>query len=126
MPPEPGDDSDDDDDLEMGAVTQDFKCPLTLRPLENPVTSSVFSTTLTNFIAELVHREVCGHSFSADAIRAMFGNSKGSKKCPSSGCNRSFTYSECKPNKQLAKKMRLHERRMKKKEQETDADEVIE
>ncbi|KAJ4482219.1 hypothetical protein J3R30DRAFT_3699638 [Lentinula aciculospora] len=40
IPKEIGDDSDDDDDLEMGSVTQDYKCPLTLRPLENPVTSS--------------------------------------------------------------------------------------
>lgn len=43
---ESGDDSDDDDDLEVGAVTQDFKCPLSLRPLENPLTSSVFLMAL--------------------------------------------------------------------------------
>ena len=37
---EDGDDS-DDDDLEVGGITQDYKCPLTLRTLENPVTSYV-------------------------------------------------------------------------------------
>ncbi|KAE9404002.1 hypothetical protein BT96DRAFT_964324 [Gymnopus androsaceus JB14] len=109
IPKESGDDSDDDDDLEVGAVTQDFKCPLSLRPLENPLTS-----------------QVCGHSFSAESIRAMFGNDKGLKKCPSSGCAQSFRLSDCKQNKELAKKMKLHERRMKKKEQEMDAEEVIE
>lgn len=56
----------------------------------------------------------------------MFGNDKGLKKCPSSGCAQSFRLSDCKQNKELAKKMKLHERRMKKKEQEMDAEEVIE
>ncbi|KAJ3810177.1 hypothetical protein F5876DRAFT_42360 [Lentinula aff. lateritia] len=109
MPKESGDDSDDDDDLEMGAVTQDYKCPLTLRPLENPVTS-----------------EICGHSFSQDAIREMFAGFRGSKKCPASGCTREFRLVDCKPNKELVKKLRLHARRLKKKEQEQDAEEVIE
>ena len=36
---EDGDDSDEDDDLEIGGVTQNFNCPLTLTPLVNPVTS---------------------------------------------------------------------------------------
>lgn len=35
---ESGDDS-DDDDLEIGGVTQDYKCPVTLMPLVDPVTS---------------------------------------------------------------------------------------
>ncbi|KAF9077586.1 hypothetical protein BDP27DRAFT_1311306 [Rhodocollybia butyracea] len=109
MPKEPGDDSDDDEDLEMGAVTQDYKCPLTLRPLENPFTS-----------------EVCGHSFSRDAIREYFANDRGSKDCPASGCTRSFRLSDCKPNRDLAKKIKQHERRQKKKEEEMDVEEVVE
>lgn len=36
---EDGDDSDEDDDLEIGGATQNFNCPLTLTPLVNPVTS---------------------------------------------------------------------------------------
>ena len=36
---EPGDASDDDDDIEIGGVTQDYKCPLTLTPLVDPLTS---------------------------------------------------------------------------------------
>ena len=36
---EPGDASDDDDDIEIGGVTQDYKCPLTLTPLQDPMTS---------------------------------------------------------------------------------------
>lgn len=41
---EDGDDSDeDDDDLYVGGVVQDLKCPLTLTWLEKPVTSCVIS-----------------------------------------------------------------------------------
>ncbi|KAJ3788390.1 hypothetical protein GGU10DRAFT_115247 [Lentinula aff. detonsa] len=109
MPKEPGDVSDDDDDLEMGAVTQDYKCPLTLRPLENPVTS-----------------EICGHSFSQDAIRGLFDGFRGAKKCPASGCTREFRLLDCKLNKELAKKLKLHTRRLKRKDQEQEVEEIIE
>jgi hypothetical protein len=37
---EDGDEShDDDDDIEMGGVTQNYNCPITLTPLLNPLTS---------------------------------------------------------------------------------------
>ena len=36
---EDGDDSDEDDDFEIGGATQNFNCPLSLTPLVNPVTS---------------------------------------------------------------------------------------
>lgn len=38
---EQGDESDDDDDVEVGGVTQDYKCPISLTPLVDPVTSCV-------------------------------------------------------------------------------------
>ena len=38
---EDGDPSDDEDELEVGGVTQDFKCPITLVVLEDPMTSYV-------------------------------------------------------------------------------------
>jgi hypothetical protein len=34
-------DASDDDDIEVGGVTQDYKCPITLTPLEDPLTSYV-------------------------------------------------------------------------------------
>lgn len=37
--PEDGDDSDDEDELEMGGVTQSYTCPITLTPLVDPMTS---------------------------------------------------------------------------------------
>ena len=36
---EDGDDSEDEDDVQVGGVTQDYKCPITLRPLTDPLTS---------------------------------------------------------------------------------------
>ncbi|KAF5369473.1 hypothetical protein D9758_002536 [Tetrapyrgos nigripes] len=109
IPKEDGDDSDDDDDLEIGGVTQDYKCPITLLPLQNPVTS-----------------EICGHSFSKEALKQMFMGSKAAKKCPAAGCNKSFTYADCKDNKPLEKKIKAFERRQKRKEEEEDDGEVIE
>ncbi|KAI0071700.1 hypothetical protein K474DRAFT_1693360 [Panus rudis PR-1116 ss-1] len=110
IPKEPGDDSDEDEDIEVGGVTQDFKCPLTLMFLENPLTS-----------------QVCGHSFSAAAIRDYLGN-KRSTKCPASGCNKHFSWADLKPNKELAKKARDAARRERARESsnESSADEVIE
>ncbi|ESK94950.1 hypothetical protein Moror_13955 [Moniliophthora roreri MCA 2997] len=108
VPKEPGDDSDDDDDLEVGGVTQDFKCPLTLRQLENPVTS-----------------KVCGHSFSREALKQLFANHRGAKMCPASGCNRSFTYNDCKPDNKLAQRMRIYIRRQQSASQNAN-DEIVE
>jgi len=36
---EDGDLSDDDDDLEVGGVTQDYKCPLSLTTIVDPMTA---------------------------------------------------------------------------------------
>jgi hypothetical protein len=38
---EKGDNSDEDDDLEIGGVTQNYLCPITLTLLEDPYTSYV-------------------------------------------------------------------------------------
>ncbi|EDR13809.1 uncharacterized protein LACBIDRAFT_323012 [Laccaria bicolor S238N-H82] len=107
-----GDVSDDDDDLEIGGVTQTLKCPISLRTLEDPLTSSV-----------------CGHSFSAGAIRD-YCSLKGLTaltKCPASGCNKAFRFADCKPDKDLAKKVKAFNRRAERAaEEESDAEEVIE
>ncbi|KAJ8523171.1 hypothetical protein ONZ45_g277 [Pleurotus djamor] len=108
IPKEDGDDSDDDDDIEMGGVTQDYKCPLSLLPLDDPWTS-----------------EVCGHSFSGAAIRAFFGNSRGPKKCPAAGCTRSFELRQCKADSALAKKVKAILKRQERRDDDSDADEVI-
>jgi hypothetical protein len=42
MPAEDGDESDDEDDVQVGGITQDYKCPITLTTLVNPMTSYAF------------------------------------------------------------------------------------
>ena len=49
---EEGDDDDDGDDIVMGGVTQDYKCPLSLRlmtdPLSSCVAARIHASSLTN------------------------------------------------------------------------------
>ncbi|PPQ89638.1 hypothetical protein CVT25_013825 [Psilocybe cyanescens] len=103
-----GDDSDSDDDLEMGGVTQNYNCPITLTRLVDPYTS-----------------RVCNHSFSADSINDHFKSGPPLKKCPAAGCNKSFKLSDCQPDKQLAKKVANYVRHLAVHAEDSDAEEVI-
>ncbi|KAF6757471.1 hypothetical protein DFP72DRAFT_1065769 [Ephemerocybe angulata] len=107
---EEGDDS-DDDDLEIGGQTVDYKCPITLTLLKDPLTSAA-----------------CGHSFSAAAIRASFDNPNKAMKCPAAGCRQLLTLSQCKPNPKLAQRVKAYERRIARQEEkddDSDDEEVI-
>ncbi|KAJ7134449.1 hypothetical protein C8R44DRAFT_977037 [Mycena epipterygia] len=108
IPREPGDESDDDDDVIMGGVTQEYKCPLMMTLLKDPLTSSV-----------------CKHSFSGAAIKEMFKVNRGALKCPASGCSKSFTLADCKPDPELARKVKAYERRQARAQEDSDAEEVI-
>ncbi|KAJ6557375.1 hypothetical protein DFH09DRAFT_1262322 [Mycena vulgaris] len=108
IPREDGDESDDDDDVIMGGVTQEYKCPLMMTLLKDPLTSSV-----------------CKHSFSGAAIKDMFKNNRGSQKCPAAGCSKSFTLADCKPDPELARKVKAFERRQARAQVDSDAEEVI-
>ncbi|KAF8631792.1 hypothetical protein AX17_005007 [Amanita inopinata Kibby_2008] len=108
IPREDGDDEDDEDDLEIGGTTQVYKCPLSLTPLLDPLTSAV-----------------CGHSFSAEAIRGYFSGRE-LKKCPASGCNKSFMLSDCRPDKELARRVKAWVRRTQRNEEHSDAEEIVE
>ncbi|KAJ7644044.1 hypothetical protein FB45DRAFT_896753, partial [Roridomyces roridus] len=108
IPREDGDESDDDDDVVMGGVTQDLNCPLMRTLLKDPLTSTV-----------------CSHSFSGHALREFFGNKRGAISCPATGCNKSFTLAQCKPNPNLARKVKDHERRQARTQDDSDAEEVI-
>ncbi|KAG6831003.1 hypothetical protein H0H87_006576 [Tephrocybe sp. NHM501043] len=101
-----GDDSDDDDELEMGGVSQNYNCPITLTLLDEPLTS-----------------EVCKHSFSKNAILQSFRG--GDIRCPAAGCTKRFTRSQLKPNKDLAKRVKAYERRVRLAAENDDAEEII-
>ncbi|THH30662.1 hypothetical protein EUX98_g3539 [Antrodiella citrinella] len=108
---ESGDVSDDDDDVEIGGVTQDYRCPLSLTILEDPLTSTL-----------------CDHSFSAKSIMEYLGQ-KQMVTCPASGCKQMLTRACLQPNKALAKQAREAARRERARndsEEESDDDEVIE
>ncbi|KAF9565685.1 hypothetical protein CPC08DRAFT_782326 [Agrocybe pediades] len=103
-----GEESDDDDDLEIGGATQDYRCPLSLTLLEKPMTS-----------------RICGHSFSADAIREHCRPPNQLHKCPASGCNKSFRLSDCVFDKALEKKVKNIRRRQQAAEENSDAEEIV-
>ncbi|KAG1742395.1 uncharacterized protein EDB91DRAFT_310539 [Suillus paluster] len=112
IPREEGDESDDDDDLEIGGVTQDFKCPITLTMLENPMKSST-----------------CGHAFSGNAIRDYLARCPpAGKSCPAAGCSERLTMAMLVADSSLEKRVKLAARRAQRDEYDSDADdgEVIE
>ncbi|KAG0694527.1 hypothetical protein DFH29DRAFT_1072874 [Suillus ampliporus] len=112
IPREEGDESDDDDDLEIGGVTQDFKCPITLTMLENPMKSST-----------------CGHAFSGDAIRDYLKRCPpAGKSCPAAGCSQRLTMAMLVADSSLEKRVKLAARRAQRDEDDSDAndEEVIE
>lgn len=70
-------------------------------------------------------RSICGHSFSANAIKSTFRTPNSLNKCPATGCTKSFRLVDCKPNKDLAKKVKAHRRRMER-ERELELNDVEE
>ncbi|GJJ15574.1 hypothetical protein Clacol_009852 [Clathrus columnatus] len=98
-------DSEDDSDIEVGGKTQNYKCPLTLRPMENPVTSVL-----------------CGHSFSFEGIKECLQN--GSNRCPATGCQQRVTLKDFRPDEELAHRVALHLRRVRRKEEDNVDDDA--
>ncbi|GAA93623.1 uncharacterized protein L969DRAFT_91288 [Mixia osmundae IAM 14324] len=96
LPPETGDEDDSDSDVELGASKQNFVCPITLRPLLDPVTS-----------------DKCGHSYDQKGIREYLTQSdhRGRpKECPTSGCNQMITLHNLSANRDLARRAANWER----------------
>lgn len=118
--------SDDDEDIEIGGVTQDFKCPITLTPLQDPMTSCapltyVFSRDPS--FKPRSYRNVCKHSYSSAAIREYL--SKGPQKCPATGCNKRITMSNLKADKALERRVKEHTRREAMRAEDEDVDAEI-
>jgi E3 SUMO-protein ligase NSE2 len=121
--PEDGDDS-DDDDVQVGGVTQDYRCPLTLTLLVDPLTSYArFLYSLLFSMLTSLFRTTCGHSFAADAIKEYLKNNRTAReKCPTAGCNKIISLADLKPNKELAKKAKEAARRERMREEEDGSD----
>ncbi|KAH9854682.1 hypothetical protein C2E23DRAFT_867274 [Lenzites betulinus] len=102
--------NDDDDDVQIGGVTQDYKCPLTLTILVEPLTS-----------------KLCGHSYSAAAIKEYLNNSRNiQRECPATGCKKQISLGIMESNKDLAKRAKEAERRERAREEDSGDEEVIE
>ncbi|KAB5590568.1 E3 SUMO-protein ligase nse2 [Ceratobasidium theobromae] len=105
LPREEGDVEESDDEMEVGGVTQDYKCPITLQIYTDPLTSTV-----------------CGHSYSALAIRDWV---RSNNKCPAQGCNANVTLAVLKEDKALQKKAKAAQRRADRDREETESAEEI-
>lgn len=110
----------------MGGVLQDINCPITLTPLVDPRTSWAYPLP-SYHRAELRFRSVCQHTFSAAAIGQVLGpNRFTKKKCPASGCNQMICLNDLKPNKELERRVKAYQRRAQRREEEHDAEEIVE
>ncbi|SAM58573.1 related to MMS21-SUMO ligase and component of the SMC5-SMC6 complex [Ustilago bromivora] len=92
IPAEEGDDQGSDDDLEIGGVSQNFRCPLTTNLLEDPLTN-------TN----------CTHSYSRSAIMEYVA--AGNNRCPASSCTATVTQRTLKQDPALSRKVAAFKRR---------------
>ncbi|PHH52556.1 hypothetical protein CFIMG_005832RA [Ceratocystis fimbriata CBS 114723] len=95
-----------DDELVIQRVKQDFKCPLSLRELENPYGTSK-----------------CIHVFEKEAIFAYVAQSGGNAtvQCPQSGCSATFTRSDLIPNQEVL--IQLERRKRRRARDESDNEE---
>ncbi|KAH9179339.1 hypothetical protein EDB89DRAFT_796281 [Lactarius sanguifluus] len=130
LPREEGDHSDDDeDDIQVGGVLQDINCPITLIPLVDPQTSwdHLAMPSIIWSLNIFPSRSICQHSFSAQAIRQMLGpNRFTKKKCPASGCNQMICLNDLESNKELERKVKAYQRRAQRREEDQDAEEIVE
>ncbi|WVR06268.1 hypothetical protein IAU60_003298 [Kwoniella sp. DSM 27419] len=99
-------DESDDDDIDIGGATQNYRCPLTLTLFENATTSTK-----------------CGHNYSRDAIMDLIETSRKAKraaKCPVTGCPAVLSKADLKPNPTLQKRADESERRRMRREDDED------
>lgn len=120
MSAEDGEES-DDEDIEIGGRTQDFRCPLTLKLMENPVTSCVYDRI---YPAQPYHasRNVCRHSYNKTEAMEFFGNAP--KKCPAAGCNQLVTRNDLFDNEEIVEKIRRQKRRDELEKENEDVQEI--
>jgi hypothetical protein len=48
------------------------------------------------------------------------------KRCPASGCNQMICLNDLKPNKELERKVKANQRRAQRREEDQDAEEIVE
>ncbi|TKA82837.1 hypothetical protein B0A55_01059 [Friedmanniomyces simplex] len=86
---------DDDDDIAISRATISIKCPITLQPFKDPLSS-----------------RLCSHSFEAAAITELLRNSptRGSVQCPCTGCRETLTKNDLHRDQVLLRKIKRIQR----------------
>lgn len=131
--PEEGDSDSDGSDIEVGGVTQNFTCSLSLKPYVDPMTSFVnfspfhYAPPLLISTSLMHQRKICGHSFSREHLEDYFKQQsrRGGQlaKCPASGCNKNLSLADFAINKDLAKRTNAAERRRRRRALDDQGDE---
>lgn len=101
LPAEEGDIS-DEDDFAVGGMVQDFKCPLTMATLDQPMTSTT-----------------CRHSYSKEAVFSYIeqcAQRRERPQCPRAGCDKQISKTTLREDPELEKRVRAHKRRMEQRE----------
>ncbi|KAL7423242.1 hypothetical protein Q5752_002542 [Cryptotrichosporon argae] len=86
-----------DDDVEMGGVTQTYRCPITMRTYEDACKNTE-----------------CGHYYSFKAIQQMVaaaGRRRAGTKCPMAGCRQPVTMETLQKDPQMQRRADEYERR---------------
>lgn len=96
LPREEGDDESDAEEIEFGAQTSNFQCPIELGVLVDPFKSTV-----------------CPHAFSGRAIKELIEQDRGRTPCPVAGCSHHLTLSTIQRDEHLARRVAAHVKRQK-------------
>ncbi|GAA5861246.1 hypothetical protein JCM3774_002240 [Rhodotorula dairenensis] len=96
LPREEGDEESDEEEIEFGAQTSNFQCPIELGVLVDPFKSTV-----------------CPHAFSGRSIAELIQREQGRTRCPVAGCSQVLTMSNIERDEQLARRVAAHVKRQK-------------
>lgn len=104
IPAEPGDNDDDDDELEIGGARIDYKCPITATLLVDPVVNNT-----------------CGHAYSREAVHEYIRTARQeqrSAKCPAAGCTATVSERSLQEAPTLRRRVERHERQLLRREEQ--------
>ena len=73
------------------------------------------------------YSKLCGHSYSAEAIREYLKSSHNrARECPATGCRKQITLNDLQEDKELARRAKEAARRERAREHDSDDGELIE
>lgn len=103
-PDEPFFEGGDDDLAVMAPADDNIICPLTRKEFVDPV------------------KNVCGHTYSREALLTYLGRGRGPRGCPVAGCNQNVSVGTVKPDEQMQRKLANSKKRKRMNEDEEDVE----